>query len=121
MLKDYLAYLAPQTRRAIVFKIQCDIEMFRMDPILALGICLHSVYMHGFIALVRIIIEAPSLYIENRGHRFTSLSIESRWFPVKRLDRFDQRSLAMTMALVIVRSCGVRSCIAVMRFYTCVA
>jgi len=47
MLKDYLAYLAPQTRRAIVFKIQCDIEMFRMDPILALGICLHSVYMHG--------------------------------------------------------------------------
>ena len=33
MLKDYLAHLASQTRRAIVLKFLCDIETVRLQPI----------------------------------------------------------------------------------------
>src|ERR1017187_8197339 len=36
MLKDYLARLASQTRRAVVFEILDDIEAVRMKPVLAL-------------------------------------------------------------------------------------
>ena len=36
MLKDYLAHLASQTRRAVVFKILNDIELVRLQPILVL-------------------------------------------------------------------------------------
>jgi hypothetical protein len=32
MLKDYLANLAPQTRRAVVFKILRDVEEVRINP-----------------------------------------------------------------------------------------
>jgi hypothetical protein len=52
MLKDNLSHLAPQTRRAVVFKILGDIETVRMDPILALGISLGCVDVHWFVALV---------------------------------------------------------------------
>jgi len=41
VLKNDLAYLAPQTRRAVVFKLLRDIEAVRMQPILALRISLH--------------------------------------------------------------------------------
>jgi hypothetical protein len=54
VLKDDLPHFASQTRSVAVFKILGDIETVRMYPILALGISLCRVYVHWFIALVRI-------------------------------------------------------------------
>jgi hypothetical protein len=64
MLKDDLAYLASQTRCAVVFKLLNDIETVRMQPILALCISLHGMHVHRFVALVRVEIEPPALRIE---------------------------------------------------------
>jgi len=57
MLKDDFAYLASQTRRAVVFELLNDIETIRMQPILALCVTLHRMHVHRLIALVRV----PSL------------------------------------------------------------
>jgi hypothetical protein len=73
MLKNDLPHLASPTRRAVVFKILGDIETVRMDPILALGISLYTVYVHWFVALVRIEVQPPSLHVENRWHRLAIL------------------------------------------------
>ena len=64
MLKDYLTHLASQTRRAVVLKILNDIEAVRVQPILALRICLHRMYVHRLIALVRVEMEPPTLHIK---------------------------------------------------------
>ena len=60
MLKDDLAYLASQTRRAIVFELLSDIEGARMEPVLALRISLHRMHAHRLIALIRIINKTAS-------------------------------------------------------------
>jgi hypothetical protein len=60
MLKDYLAHLASQTRRAVVFKILNDIETIRMQPILALCISLHRMHVHWLVALVRVEMKPPA-------------------------------------------------------------
>ena len=60
MLKDDLAYLASQTRRAIVFELLSDIEAARMEPVLALRISLHRMHVHRLIALIRIINKTAS-------------------------------------------------------------
>jgi len=52
MLKDYLAHLASQTRRAVVCKILGDIEKVGMDPMLALGISLNGMDVRWFVGLV---------------------------------------------------------------------
>jgi hypothetical protein len=65
MLKDDLAYLASQTRRAIVFELLSDIEGARMEPVLALRISLHRMHAHRLIALIRIKIKPPALHVEN--------------------------------------------------------
>jgi hypothetical protein len=52
MLKYDLTDLASQTRRAVVFKILNDVEAVRLQPILALCISLHSMYVHRLVALV---------------------------------------------------------------------
>ena len=52
MLKDYLTHLASQTWRAVVLKISDDIETVRVQPILALRVSLHRMYMHRLVALV---------------------------------------------------------------------
>src|SRR5690242_20092954 len=63
MLKDDLTNLAMQARRAVVLKIFNDIETVGMQPILTLGITLHRMHMHRFIALVRVEMEPPTLHI----------------------------------------------------------
>jgi hypothetical protein len=63
MLKDYLPHLASQTRGAVVFKVLDDIEAVRLQPILALRISLHAMHVHRLIALVRIEMKPPALYI----------------------------------------------------------
>jgi hypothetical protein len=70
MLKNYLAHLASQTRRAVVLKILNDIETVRVQPILALCIPLHRMHVHRLISLVRVEMEPPTLDIKNSGHRF---------------------------------------------------
>ena len=65
MLKDDLAYLASQTRRAIVFELLSDIEGARMEPVLALRISLHRMHAHRLIALIRIKIKPLALHVEN--------------------------------------------------------
>src|ERR1039457_7051319 len=65
MLKDDLAYLASQTRRAIVFELLSDIEAARMEPVLALRISLHRMHVHRLIALIRIKIKRLALHVEN--------------------------------------------------------
>jgi len=70
MLKDYLPHLTSQTRRAVVFKVLDDIETVRLQPVLALRISLHGMHVHRLIALVRIEMKPPALYIENSGHQF---------------------------------------------------
>jgi hypothetical protein len=70
MFEDYLAYLAPETRRAVVFKILDDIETVRVQPILALRVSLHRMHVHRLVALVRVEMKPPALHEENSGHRF---------------------------------------------------
>ena len=60
MLENNLAHLASQTRRAVVFEILNDIETVRVQPIFALGVSLHRMHMHRFVALVRIEMKPPS-------------------------------------------------------------
>ena len=50
MLKDYLTHLTSQTWRAVVLKIRDDIETVMVQPIFALCISLHSMYMHRLVA-----------------------------------------------------------------------
>jgi hypothetical protein len=52
IVKDYLANLAPQTRRTVVLKILDDVETIRVQPILALRIPLYSVDVHRLVALI---------------------------------------------------------------------
>ena len=70
VLEDYLAHLASQTRREVVFKILSDIEAVGDQAILALCISLHRMDVHWLIALVRVEMEPPTLNIKNSGHRF---------------------------------------------------
>ena len=58
-----LTDLAPQARRAVALKIFNDIETVGM-PILTLGIPLHRMHMHRFIALVGVEMEPLTLHIE---------------------------------------------------------
>jgi hypothetical protein len=67
MLENYLAHLASQTRRAVVFKILDDIETVRIQPILALRISLHRMHVHRLVALVRVEMKPPALHIEDVG------------------------------------------------------
>src|ERR1035441_9564778 len=60
MLKDDLAYLASQTRRAIVFELLSDIEAARMEPVLSHSMSLHRIHVHRLIALIRIINKTAS-------------------------------------------------------------
>jgi hypothetical protein len=69
VLEDYLAYLAPQSWRAILFEIFINIEIVRMQPILALCSSLHCMNVHRLITLVGIKIEPPPLHIQNSGHQ----------------------------------------------------
>jgi hypothetical protein len=69
MRKDYLAHLASQTRRAVVFKVLDDIETIRMQPVLAFRISLHRMHVHRLVALVRAKMKPPALDAENGGHR----------------------------------------------------
>jgi hypothetical protein len=72
MLKDYLPHLASQAGRAVVFEVLDDIEAVRLQPILALRISLHGMHVHRLIALVRIEMKPPALYIEDSGHQFAT-------------------------------------------------
>lgn len=72
MFKDYLSNFASQTRCALVFKILGDVEALGVQPIFAFCLSLHGVHVNWLVALVRVKIEPPTLYVENSGHRFAT-------------------------------------------------
>jgi hypothetical protein len=60
MLKNDLAHLPPQPRRAIVLELLFDIEGLRVQP---LGFSLLRMHVHRLIALIRIEVEPPALHV----------------------------------------------------------
>jgi len=71
MLKNDLAYFAPQRWRTVALELLDNIETIGVQPILALGLALHGTHMHRLVTLIRIEEESPALNKENGGHQFT--------------------------------------------------